>query len=283
MPIGFHFSISGGFSASIDRAVALGCDAMQIFPGNPRGWAHGKVSEGEANAFRLRREAAGIRFVAVHTAYLINLSSPDNAAYDKSIGLFTAELEVAEQLGADCLVTHLGSPLTEGHDFAAERVSGALSLIGASGLGRKTMILLENTSGAGTGFGGALNAIGGIIRRVEAAYGLKTGLCFDTCHGFAAGYPLADEDDGAALVKTIDKEAGLKYLKLIHLNDSKGACGSHLDRHEHIGSGRIGLEPLKAFLTHPRIRALPLIMETPKDTESDDSVNLATVRKMLGR
>jgi len=279
-PVGFHVSISGGFAASVERAVETGCDVMQIFSGNPRGWAHRPVSGAEAALCRGRRHSAGIRCVAVHTAYLINLATPDDAAFRRSSALFKDELEVAEALGADFLVTHLGSPIEADAAFAERRVCGALGEAAAAGLGKKTMILLENTSGSGTGFGSDISVIGGIIRRT-AERGLQTGLCFDTCHGFAAGYPLCKEADGPALARTLLREAGPDCLKLIHLNDSKGALGSRLDRHEHIGAGRIDPGALRAFLNHPAIKGLPLIMETPKDSQDDDLRNLAVVRGML--
>lgn len=253
---------------------------MQIFPGNPRGWAHSKVCGPEAALFRERRRTAGVRCVAVHTAYLINLATPDDAAFRRSIALFNDELEVAEAIGADFLVTHLGSPLARDSAFAERRVCDGLAAAAAAGLGAKTMILLENTSGSGTGFGSDISVIGGIMDRM-AGLGLETGLCFDTCHGFAAGYPLCKKADGPALAKRLLSEAGPGRLKLIHLNDSKGALASRLDRHEHIGAGRIDPDALGAFLNHPAIKDLPLIMETPKDSPDDDPRNLAVVRAML--
>lgn len=280
-PIGFHLSIAGGFAASVDRAADFGCDAFQIFPGNPRGWAHNMVSPDDAALFRDRRRAVGIRCVVVHTAYLINLATPVDAAFRKSIALFNDELRCAEALGADYLVTHLGSPLKADKAFAAERVCEALGEAARLGLGKKTMILLENTSGSGTGFGADLGAIGSIIKETRSV-GQQTGLCFDTCHAFAAGYPLCQEADGTALVETINREAGLDNLKLIHLNDSKGAPGSRIDRHEHIGAGRIDLAALSTFIRHPAIRKIPLILETPKKTGRDDRRNYAAVLELLG-
>lgn len=281
-PIGFHLSIAGGFAASVDRAAVLGCDALQIFPGNPRGWAHSMVSQADAALFRGSRQAAGIRCVVVHTAYLINLATPVDAAFRKSIALFNDELRCAEALGADYLVTHLGSPLKADKALAARRVCDALGEAAELGLGKKTMILLENTAGSGSGFGADLGVIGAIIKEMRLA-GQQVGLCLDTCHAFAAGYPLCQKADGGALVETLSREAGLDNLKLIHLNDSKGALGSRIDRHEHIGAGRIDIAALRAFLKHPLIKKTPLILETPKKTDRDDLRNLATVRGLLCR
>lgn len=279
-PIGFHVSIAGGFAASVDRAQALGCDAIQIFPGNPRGWAHSMVSQDDAALFRNRRQAVGIRCVALHAAYLINLATPNDEAFRKSINLFIDELKTADALGADYFVVHLGSPLKADKAFAGQRVCDALVEAAGQGLGGKTAILLENTAGAGTGFGADLGVIGWIIKQMREA-GVQIGLCLDTCHAFAAGYSLCMEADGLALVDTISSQAGLDNLKLIHLNDSKGVCGSRVDRHEHIGAGMIDIAAMRAFIRHPKLKNIPLIMETPKKTDRDDERNFAAVKELL--
>lgn len=280
MPLGVHNSIAGGIPLSIDRAVALGCDTMQIFGRNPRAWAFKPVPGAEAGLFKAKREQAGIAPVVIHTTYLINLCAPDTLIYEKSIDLFENELKTAEALGAEYLVTHLGSPGELGAEFALRRIKEAFRDVAASGLGKKTRVLLENTAGGGYGFGSHLPDIGEIMDGA-ASIGLDTGLCFDTCHAFAAGYPLKTMDDADALIKMIAKEVGLKNLRVVHLNDSKGELGSNLDRHEHIGKGKIGMDGMRAFLTHPGIFQVPKILETPKKTEEDDPMNLSTVRGML--
>lgn len=281
MPLGVHTSIAGGLWKSVERAVSLGCDAMQIFGRNPRAWAWSPVPEAEVALFREKRKEAGLWPVAIHTTYLINLSAPDDANFDKSVFLFKKELGSAERLGADYLVTHLGSPGEMGPDYALRRILAALKETAAEGLGKETRVLLENTAGSGYGFGSSLADVGRIIEGARA-FGLKIGLCYDTCHGFAAGYDIRTPGDIESLVMSINKEIGLKNLKLIHLNDSKGLLNSHLDRHEHIGKGKIGLEGLSRLLNHPKLAMIPLILETPKKTGSDDPMNLSTVKKIKG-
>ncbi len=280
MPLGVHTSIAGGISNSIDRIEDLGCDAMQIFSRNPRSWTLRPIPRNEIDLFRAKRRKAAIWPVAVHTTYLINLCSSDPAIFDRSVSLFKAEIGTAEDLGADDLVTHLGSPLGMGADFALERIGRALKEVCESNLGKKAMILLENTSGSGFGFGSSLKDVGRIMDNA-ALLGLEIGFCFDTCHAFAAGYRMSSESEVAALLETVDREAGLKRLKLIHLNDSKGGLNSKLDRHEHIGEGKIGLDGFKALIANPVIRRTPLILETPKKSEKDDPRNLRTVRKIM--
>lgn len=281
MPLGVHTSIAGGISNSIDRIEDLGCDAMQIFARNPRSWSSRPIPKNEVDLFKAKRRKAGIWPVAIHTTYLINLCAPDTANFDRSVALFKAELSTAEELGADYLVTHLGSPFDMGADFALKRIGSALKEARESGLGRKTMILLENTAGSGYGFGSDLKDVGRIMDNA-ALSGLDTGFCLDTCHAFAAGYPMSSPSEVAELMKTVDREAGLKRLKLIHLNDSKGGLNSKLDRHQHIGEGKIGLPGFKALLGSPGVRQVPMILETPKKSEKDDSRNLRIVRRILG-
>ena len=281
-PLGVHTSIAGGRQLAVDRAVELGCTAMQIFGRNPRSWAYSPVPAPEAALFREKRKEKSIWPVAVHTTYLINLCSPSDELFGKSVELFKGEISIAGALGADYLVTHLGSPGALGAEFAVERVIATLERAASNGAGAHTVeILLENTSGAGAGFGAKLGEIGRVLDGAAKA-GIKAGLCFDTCHGFAAGYPFGSEQDAGTLVRAIDASVGLARLKLIHLNDSKGEGGSRLDRHEHIGKGRIGLKGLANFLNHPEIKGIPLILETPKKAPEDDIENLRAVRRMIG-
>lgn len=278
-PLGVHTSVAGGLWKAVDAAVDLGCDAVQIFARNPRSWADSPLAPETVRLFRERREAAGLWPVAVHTTYLINLCAPDEDIYAKSLRLFKSELRSASELGADYLVTHLGSPKEMGTAFAIERVKASLKAVADAGLGTTTMILLENTSGAGSGFGADLADIAELLD-AASSFGLKAGLCADTCHGFAAGYLMAGSKGKDGFVSSIESSVGLGRLKLIHLNDSKGKLGSRLDRHEHIGRGEIGMDGISSFLKDERIAGIPLILETPKKRPDDDPENLRRVRSI---
>ena len=280
MPLGVHTSIGGGLHKSVERAVELGCDAFQIFSRNPRSWAYEPVDAGEAALFRGAREKSGISAVAVHATYLINLSSPDDVIFSKSVDLFKKELGIAESLGADYMVTHLGSFSGGTPELARARVAQALRDIAAAGHGKNTMILFENSAGAGSSYGSTLAEIGWIIKDAQSR-GIRAGLCFDTCHAFAAGYPMRTRDEVKSLVKAIADDAGPGSLRLIHLNDSKGALGSRIDRHEHIGKGRIGKEGMREILSRKEFLAVPMILETPKKEDKDDARNLAAVRAII--
>lgn len=276
MQVGCHVSISGKIFKSIDRAKALGCTAMQIFAHNPRGWKLSPLLDDDVRVFRERLNESGIQPLVVHTSYLINLASPDDDLYEKSIDFFKVDLERADRLGAAFLVTHLGSFKDMDLRYGIRRVSEALHLVLKSTGCATVRILLENTAGSGSTIGGDLCQIKEIIDSVKKNNSL--GLCFDTCHGFASGYDLRDAESLHSLIEKIDGLLGLDRLCLLHLNDSKGHLGSGIDRHEHIGKGEIGLKGFESLINHPSLREIPMILETPKKSDEDDIENLSVVR-----
>ncbi len=281
MSLGCHMSTAGGLYKAIERAEEAGCSALQIFARNPRSWQVSPLEVSAATRFVSLRKASAIWPVVVHTAYLINLSSPDDVIFDKSLSLFKAELSLAEDLEAEYLVTHLGSPKGRGKDFAMARVTRALQEVKKAGINKNTTILFENSAHKGM-TGDDLGEIGELIN-VAHNEGLRAGLCFDTCHGFAAGYPMTNSGEAETLALTIQEAVGAKGLALIHLNDSKGEAGSGLDRHANIGEGKIGNKALKTFLNAEGIKGIPVILETPKKEADDDIKNLKTARKLLGQ
>jgi len=274
--IGCHVSISGKIFKSIDRAKDIGCTAMQIFSHNPRGWRLSPLIEDDVRIFRERLRRSEISPLVVHTSYLINLASPNDDLYEKSINSFKMDLERADRLGATFLVTHLGSSIDRGVEYGIERVSKVLNLVLSNWTFGNVMILLENTAGSGSTVGSDLGQIGEIIAAVKN--NLSLGLCFDTCHGFASGYDFRDPESLDDLIEEIDGLIGLDKLRLFHLNDSKGDLGSRIDRHEHIGKGKIGLKGFEILINHPSLRETPIILETPKKSDEDDIENLSVVR-----
>jgi len=290
-PLGVHVSIAGGVSRAVERAEALGCSAFQIFCRNPRSWKTVDLDGDEAELFRRRVGAAGMGPVVVHTSYLINLASPEAELLEKSVGLLAWELAASAELGADYLVLHPGSHRDGDRASAPGRIASSLgrAMEGAEGLmkGRGApegtafalpTVLFENTAGGGSHYGSRLEEVGELIALADDA-GLECGLCFDTCHAFAAGYP--EEGGGDGLAGAIEAGTGLASLRLVHLNDSKTPKGSGVDRHQHIGSGEIGPRLLGDFLRHESLRGVPVILETPKKGgDADDLMNLDTVRKL---
>lgn len=278
MRLGFHVSISGGFSLAAQRAYELGCTCMQIFSRNPRGWTVKPLDKDDIAEFRKLREKYDITPVFVHTNYLINLASSRPDLYEKSIEQFVIDIERTEHLGADYLVTHLGSASGQRAEWMIERVSSALNMAMKLHTPRAT-ILLENTAGESGDIGYTLEQVQEVISGLDDSS--HAGICYDTCHGFAAGYDIRKKKDVDALAQKIETAVGLARLKGMHLNDCLRECGSHVDRHWHIGDGKIGLDGFKALLNHPAFKDIPKIMETPKETEEDDPRNMKTVKSLV--
>lgn len=280
MRLGFHVSISGGFSLAAQRAYELGCTTMQIFSRNPRGWTVKPLDKGDIAEFKKLREKWDIGPVFVHTNYLINLASGKPDLYPRSIEQFVIDLERTEHLGAEYLVTHLGSASGKEAAWMIDRVSSALNM--ATKLHPpKATILLENTAGEAGDVGYTLAQVQEVIAGLDDA--AQVGICYDTCHGFAAGYDIRTKKGVDALAKEIDSTVGLGRLKGIHLNDCLKDFGSRVDRHWHIGEGKIGEDGFRAFLRHPAFKDVPMIMETPKETEEDDPMNMRKARLLARR
>lgn len=276
--LGVHTSIAGGLHLSLERAHALGCNTMQIFSHNPRGWAVKNITEEEASRFKSLRKQLNISPVCIHASYLINMASGDMPLQKKSLEMLIAEMERADTIGADYVVLHSGSASGDDEFVSRNRAIGALNEVAR--LGRwKAGLLIENTAGERGDISSSVKDLAEIISGVKLP--LISGICFDTCHAFASGYHMHDEKDIESIADEIGNYAGLDKIKLIHLNDSKGVMGSCIDRHEHIGLGKIGMKGLSCFVDHQAFRDIPLILETPEKSEKDDPVNLAKVRKMI--
>jgi len=278
MRLGLHVSIAGHIYESITRAEALGCNTMQIFSRDPRQWRRERLSLEDIEEFRRRRQKSKITPVFVHIPYLINLASPYSVLYRDSIKAYIDDILESELLGADYIVTHMGSHKKSGEQKGLKRFTLALNKILERTKKSKVVILLENTSGSGSWLGYKFEHQRQIVDGVEQEN--RIGICFDTCHGYAAGYDLATAEGLNETINQLDKIVGLNRLKLIHLNDTKDRLSSHRDRHEHIGKGKIGLEGFRHILNERRLKDMPFILETPKDSEDADKVNLAVVRKL---
>ena len=278
MRVGVHVSIAGGLLQAVERAARLGCETMQIFSRSPRGGKAAPIPGTLAGAFDRARRAAGIEPLAVHTPYVLNLASPQPAMWAYSAALYAEEYARAAALTADFLVTHVGS--LRGDDEAAGigRVAEAISraLRCADG---PTMVLLENTAGAGQGLGYRFEQLAAI--RDAVADPARVGVCLDTAHLFAAGYAIHTAGGLQETLAACDRLVGLQHLRLVHLNDAKAPFGSRIDRHWHIGQGEIGRAGFSRFLRHPALAQVPCVLETPKQTEADDRRNLTTVRRLL--
>jgi deoxyribonuclease IV len=277
MLLGAHVSISGAIHMSVDRAVELGCTTFQIFTRNPRGWTYTKLKKAEVDEFRRKFEAAGFRVAMAHMPYLPNIASPKKDIYEKSVRSLVAELERCVALGLELLVVHVGSHLGAGLKKGVEQVANAVNRA-VEAVDNQVKVLLENMAGQRNSCGSRFEDIAEILSRVKNAD--RVGVCLDTCHLLAAGYDIRSEEAVDATISRFDKVVGLNRLWAVHLNDSKGALGSGLDRHEHIGMGNIGENGFKAFINHPAIRDKPMVIETPEDERGNYATDLAKLRKL---
>ncbi len=276
-------SIGGGIWRALERGKALGCDTIQIFTKNARSWRAKPLKGEEIEEFLKVKEATGIDPVVAHDTYLINLASPKEEVYSKSIEALWEELERASALRVPYLVMHPGAHLGSGEEEGLYRIARAINLIHQRGPDLGVMVLLETTAGQESSLGWSFEQLARVIEMLEEDH--RVGICFDTCHAFAAGYDLSSEEGYRRTFEELDEVLGLERLKVIHLNDSKAPCGSRIDRHEHIGRGEIGLEAFERLLNDERFATLPFIIETPKgqtpEGEDWDRVNLSTLRSLL--
>jgi len=280
---GCHLSIARGIERALDEAERLGVTALQVFSHAPSAWRMPPIPADSAAVFRERRAASAIRFLAVHTAYLLNLATLDDNLHTRSVDALIEEVRRAVQLGADVIVTHLGAHRGAGVPVGIARIVDALHQVAASRPFASTSLrlLLENTAGAGTTMGRTFDELGCIIEQLHD--GERVGVCLDSCHAFAGGYDVRSPEALAGTLDECDAAIGLDRLQMLHLNDAKYDLGSRRDRHEHLGAGRIGEVGFAAMLNHPRLRALPVLLETPKDLDNGDEadpVNLATLRRL---
>jgi deoxyribonuclease IV len=277
--LGAHMSIAGGLHLALERGRALGCFAVQIFVKNQRQWAARPLGDDEARTFRSARRSTGIPSVFAHASYLINLASPEPTAWARAVDAFADELERAEALGLACVAIHPGSHLGTGVEAGLARVAAAVRETLRRTRGYRVRIALENTAGGGGTLGRTFGELAALLDRTDRAR--RVGVCLDTCHLFAAGYDLRTPAGYGAAMAECERVVGVPRVLAFHLNDARAPLGSGLDRHEHIGRGRLGLGAFRMLLNDGRFRAVPKVLETPKEPEpAADRRNLAVLRRL---
>ncbi len=277
--IGFHAPIAGGLQHALLKAYARGCDAVQMFSRNPRGWQARPLNVAEMETFKRVRQETQITPVVIHANYLINLAAADETIRAKSIASFREEIERAIALGADYLVVHPGSAKNaceaDGIRTCAESLQAACGNLALGAL----RILLENTAGQGACIGHRFEHLREIMVLCPA---LNLGVCFDTAHAFTAGYDIREEDGLTATIESIEHNVGAANVCAVHFNDSKAEYNSRVDRHWHIGLGHIGRAALCRVARHPKLAHAAFLLETPQDELGDDARNLALLRAFVG-
>ncbi|MEM2759607.1 MAG: deoxyribonuclease IV [Nitrososphaerales archaeon] len=280
MKLGVHVSISGSINKAVDNAIALRCTAFQIFTRNPRGWASKNLDPADVESFKRKLSASKIdkHAICAHMPYLPNLSTPKKELYRKSLNTLANELKRCGTLGLPYLVIHLGSHLGAGTEVGRKNLVSACNTA-TERVKNDVTVLLENMAGTKNSVGSRFEELKQILEQLQLRK--RFGVCLDTCHAFAAGYDLRSKDTVEDVIAAFDKIIGMKELRIVHLNDSKGDLNCGRDRHEHIGMGYIGEKGFRAFLANDEIRKRPLILETPVDGRRDDSGNLRKVRELV--
>ena len=282
MPLlGAHMSIEGGLHKAFERISLVGGQSLQIFSKNQRQWRVPELIPSEIEKFIERWEQWGKGPVAVHDSYLINLANPDKKKANKAASAFAEELRRSDQLAIPFLIMHPGSHVGSGIEKGLLQLTANIDRAFAQADDAKSVIiLLETTAGQGTGLGASFEELAYIITHSE--FNERLGVCFDTCHAFAAGYDIRSAAEYEKTFTAFDKIIGLDRLKFFHLNDSKKGLGSRVDRHEHIGKGEIGLEGFRLLMNDPRFTNHPMVLETPKEKDlKEDIENLALLRSLI--
>ncbi|MBO2521628.1 MAG: endonuclease IV [Firmicutes bacterium] len=276
MRIGCHLSVSKGFDKMVERALEVGADVVQYFPKNPKSYRPKSFDPDEYREMAKAAAQAGVASVC-HSPYVTNLSTPDPSLRAISIASIVNDLEIADAFGTDYLVVHCGKHVGEGRERGEQLMADAINRV-LEQFDGKTMFLMENTAGQGSELGQTIEELLSIYQRIEDKS--RVGVCFDTCHGFASG--LLDFDDWDRFAAEFFDDAFFPLVKVIHLNDSKAPKGARRDRHELLGQGEIGVENLRRFLAEPRIRHLPVIIETPVADELDYADEIRKAREWAG-
>ncbi len=281
--LGAHMSVAGGLHRAFDAAEAVGCTCMQIFVKNQRQWSGKPLTEDDVGRFRHAAQRSNVRPVIAHAAYLINLAASDAATARRSVRALIDELTRCEALGIADLVLHPGSHMGDGIDAGIRRIIQRLDTVHAATRGVRTRILLETTAGQGSSIGHAFDQLSRIVEGVRDP--CRLGVCLDTCHVFAAGYDLSRAGGYASLLADAEAHLRSSRIECIHINDSQRECGSRVDRHAHIGKGRIGRAGFVRLMNDPRWANVPKILETPKGFDGRgtdwDIVNLRKLRRMI--
>jgi len=282
MPLlGAHMSIEGGLHNAFERIARVKGEALQIFSKNQRQWRVPDLTDAEVKSFLAAWQRWGKRPVAVHDSYLINLANPEAAKASRAVTAFADEIVRADNLNIPFLIMHPGSHVGAGIDAGLEHLTSNLDR--AFDLAREAqsvMVLLETTAGQGTGLGASFEELAYVLE--HSRFPKRLGVCLDTCHVFAAGYDIRTKAKYEKTFAAFDNTIGLERLRFFHINDSKKELGAHLDRHEHIGKGKIGLQGFKLLLNDPRFKNHPMVLETPKEKDlKEDIKNLGVLKNLI--
>jgi deoxyribonuclease-4 len=278
--LGAHMSIAGGLHKAVERGRVAGCGVLQVFTQNSNQWRGKRIADSDAALFREAWEESGMRDIVSHDIYLINLAAAPGEVREKSMAGFLEEMERCARLGIDKIVMHPGSHLGEGEETGISRIVEAFNTLFEQAQDFTGTVLLETTAGQGTNIGYRFEHLREI--RDRSAFPERFGICFDTCHTFAAGYDITTREGYGKVFEEFDRVLGLENLRVFHFNDSRKGLNCRVDRHEHIGRGAMGLDGFRFLMNDERFSRIPKILETPKgDNDEMDAINLKTLRDLV--
>ena len=274
--IGAHVSISGGVEKAVERQKEETGNCGQIFAGSPRTWKVSEYEEEQGQKFEAEREKQGQNPYVIHSTYLVNLATPKDDLFEKSLKCLQSELEAAQKLGVEYIVFHPGAHTGSGRDTGIERIAEGIDRLD---IPQDVTLLLENTAGKGTTLGKSMGELRQMIEKTDTEDN-KLGVCIDTCHAHAAGYNLADEKGFQDFIQEVEEDLGFDNLKVLHLNDSKDERGSEKDNHQDIGYGNIGEKGFSNIVNSERLQDVPMIVETPQDNVDSYEENIEKIREL---
>ncbi|MBA3778681.1 MAG: deoxyribonuclease IV [Chloroflexi bacterium] len=282
--IGPHLPVGGALLKAADRAGAIGATALQIFSDNPTAWRRKAGPPTDLQGFRARLEGSEVVVLAVHGSYLVNLAGPDEAFWQRSVETMSADLAMAQTYAATLFNIHAGSHRGAGVDVGHRRIAAGLAMALELGAPEgRPRVVIENSAGGRDSIGSRVEELAALLEEILGAGvpARAVGFCLDTAHRWGAGYDLSDPNELDGLLATFDRLVGSEHLAMIHLNDSRSERGSRIDRHQHLGAGRIGASGLAAIVRHPRLARVPMFFETPGMDEGYEATNMARVRLLL--
>ncbi len=274
--LGAHVSVSGGVEKAIKRQKDIEGNCGQIFAGSPRTWSVAEYNDSESKEFQNNREEEGQGPYVIHSTYLVNLATPKEDLFEKSLNCLQAELNAAEVLGVEYVVFHPGSHTGSGRENGIEKIAKGIDKLE---IPEEVTLLLENTAGKGTTLGKTMGELRKIMEEAETNNG-DLGVCIDTCHAHAAGYELREKQGFQDFLQEVEEDLGLEKVKVLHLNDSKDEKGSEKDNHEHIGEGNIGEKGFENIVNNEKLESKPMILETPVSDSKGYKENIEKIREL---
>jgi deoxyribonuclease-4 len=278
---GVHLALGAGYEGALEHARWLGCTTVQVFTHSPRTFAFKPLEPKRQQVLLDGWKRLGISPVVSHASYLINIGAANNKKFYGALSILKNEIVYAKAFGCAYLVLHVGKHTGSGKEQSVQQVAKGIEKLADTLRESEVMLLLEIAAGQGTEIGRTFEELQEVLEKLDAPTSALAGVCLDTCHLFAAGYDITTKEGAESVVRNIERTFGMQRVRIVHVNDSKFGLGERKDRHENVGKGKIGADGLRAFLTHPKIKGLPMILETPFDDQKEQKADLDALNALL--